>query len=107
MTKFLDLILIFFYISISIFIIAMLLLKIKIDIEYPKYYDLKCIVIREGRYSPIKKVVLPDSYIVIKNLQDTTLKATLNSSNFSGFENFKYKVGDTLYFKFLKKSRFY
>jgi hypothetical protein len=42
----------------------------------------------------------------VQCLQDTSMITILNSINLPGLIDFKYKVGDTLYFDFIRKDRF-
>lgn len=100
--------------DVSVFLIVMALfgclfyygIKMKIDMEIPKYYDLECVVIREGKYRPVEGFQVPESYIVVRNTEDS-LVTTLNTVNFPSFVDFKHKIGDTIKFDFIRKSRFW
>jgi len=70
---------------------------------YPIYNNINCVVAETGTYN---EKFAPKTFIVIKLLDDSTKTATLNSANIDGFTDFKYKVGDTLHYKYLLKKRF-
>lgn len=89
------------YIGLTILIIAYYFLKIRVDMDYPKYYNIDCIVIKTGE---LKELPKPNSYVLIQNLTDSSF-TSLNSFNFPSFSK-KYKVGDTLHFEFISKKRF-
>ena len=91
---------------IFVFLASYYALKARVDYDYPKYYDMKCIVIREGNYNNVKGIPVPNTYIVIQDLKDSSLTANLNSLNFPSFVDYRYKKGDTLYFEFISKNRF-
>lgn len=84
----------------------MLIVRGRVDLDYPKYYNMKCVVIRTGSHKPVKGIQVPKTYIVIQATKDSSLRANLNSLNFPSFIDNQYKVGDTLYFKFIAKKRF-
>jgi hypothetical protein len=94
------------FISIGLFLLYILCIKAKIDYDYPKYYNTKYVVIRVGIYKQIKGINIPKTYVVIQDLKDSSLKTSINSLNFPSFIDNKYKVGDTLNFKFISKKRF-
>ncbi len=71
--------------------------------RYPIYSNIDCIVTGTGIYS---SELAPKSYIVVKIIGDSTNEATLNSANIDNFIDFKYKIGDTLHYKYLLKQRF-
>ena len=101
--------------DVSVFFIVMSLfaclfyygIKLKIDAEIPKYYDLECVVIREGKYEPVDGFQVPESYVVVRSIRDKELVTILNTVNFPSFVDFKHKIGDTLKFDFIRKSRFW
>jgi len=104
--KLLDNLITMSYVVIALFIVSYHLIKIDEDLKIPKYYNMKCIVIKEGHYPSIVNFTVPKSFVVIQPLKDTNLITTLNSINFPGFVDFKYKSGDTLFFEFIRKTRF-
>lgn len=90
-----------------LFILAYYGIVIREDLKIPKFYDLECVVIRQGTYKPVENFEVPKSYVVIRSLKDKTLVTLINTVNFPSFIDFKYKVGDTLRFKFINKNRFW
>ena len=101
--------------DVSVFFIVMCLfvclfyysIKLKLDLDIPKYYDLECVVIREGKYYPVEGFQVPESYIVVRSLRNKELVTTLNTVNFPSLVDFKHKIGDTITFDFIRKSRFW
>lgn len=71
--------------------------------QYPVYDNIKCIVTASGTYA---SPYAPKSFITIRMVDDSTKTTVLHSANYRGFIDFKYKVGDTLHFKWLLKNRF-
>jgi len=71
--------------------------------QYPVYDNIKCIVIDSGMYA---SRYAPKSFITIRMVDDSTKTTVLHSANYREFTDFKYKIGDTLHFKWLLKSRF-
>jgi len=94
------------FVAMALFIAAFYGLKIREDLRIPKYYNVKCIVVSDGHYKPVNNFVVPESFVIVQCLQDTSMITTLNSINLPGFIDFKYKVGDTLHFDFIRKDRF-
>lgn len=94
------------YLVIASFISIYHGLRMREDLKIPKYYNVDCIVIAEGHYESVDNFTVPESFIIIQNLNDTCMIATINSINLSGFVDFKYKIGDTLHFDFIRKDRF-
>lgn len=94
------------YVAAFMFVAFYYGLRIREDLKIPKYYNVECIVISDGYYRPVNNFVVPESFVIVQCLQDTNMITTINSINLSGFIDFKYKIGDTLHFDFIRKDRF-
>lgn len=94
-------------VCICLFMLAYYGIIVREDLKIPKFYDLECVVIRQGIHKPVEGYEVPKSYVIIRSLRDKNLVTQLNTVNFPSFIDFKYKVGDTLRFKFINKNRFW
>lgn len=90
----------------SLFLLTILIFKLRISLDYPKYYDMTCIVIRTGKYNSVKEFIVPETYIVVQSIKNPSLQASFNSLNFPSLINKTYKVGDTIHFEYISKKRF-